>query len=113
MPILLCHDRPADEMRAYLAEQLTASPVDRLAAAFTELGVPDAGRRALSAYDRWVGMLDDKDVRNELKSLKRTAADASSVFREVKSLGETLEEGLLALLFETRLLPYVREYGIF
>jgi hypothetical protein len=38
----------------------------------------------------------------------------SSVFSEATRLGEELEQGLLALLFETKSLPkLVREYAIF
>jgi hypothetical protein len=113
LPILLCHNVTRSEVRAFLAEQLAAPPTDRLAAAFLTLGAVDPGVRALTAYDRFVGMLDDDAVRRELDGLDRVNADRSRVYREIRRQAEELQQGLLALLFETPLLPYVRQYGIF
>ena len=58
-------------------------------------------------------MLDDAGFRQALKELTRADADRSEEFNEVRRLGKSLEEGLLALLFETESLPkIVRDYGI-
>ena len=57
----------------------------------------------------------DKPVRDELRRLSRDKADSSAVYQEVRSIAKTLQNGLLALLFETspELAAVVREYGLF
>ena len=113
VPLLLCHRLRLDERRAFLAHQLAAPATDRLAAAFDTCGARDAGVRALGAYDRWLGVLDDEERRAELESLTKETAPASPVFRDVRRHAAELERGLLVLLFDTELLPHVREHGIF
>src|SRR5829696_4986711 len=113
VPLLQAHRFGRDERRAYLAAQLAAPATDRLAAAFLDCGARDAGVRALSAYDRWLGVLDDEERRGELESLTKETAPASGVFHDVRRHAAELERGLLVLLFDTELLPHVREHGIF
>jgi hypothetical protein len=113
VPLLQCHRFTREERRAYLAAQLAAPATDRLAAAFLDCGARDAGVRALSAYDRWLGVLDDEARRGELEGLTKETAPGSQVFRDVRRHAAELERGLLVLLFDTELLPHVREHGIF
>jgi hypothetical protein len=87
--------------------------LDRIAAAFLELGAVDAGLRAVGAYDRFLGLLADPAVREELAAVTRSTAPRSLPFQEGRRLGREIEAGLQALLFETRIEPLVREYGIF
>ena len=61
----------------------------------------DAGVRALSAYDRWLGVLDDEARRGELESLTKETAHESAVFRDVRRHATELHRGLLVLLFDT------------
>lgn len=112
VPLLLCHRLRAEDIRPELVRQFAMPATDRLAESFLEFDV-DAGVRALSAYDRWIGMLDDDETRAELAALTREAGDRSRAFRTARRHSEDLQNGLLALLFETPLLPLVREYGIF
>jgi len=113
VPLLQTHRFGRDERREYLAAQLAAPATDRLAAAFLDCDACDAGVRALSAYDRWLGVLDDPERRGELESLTKETAHESSVFRDVRRHATELHRGLLVLLFDTPLLPHVREHGIF
>ena len=113
LPILLCHRHRKDAMRSFLTDQLRTSPLDRLAAAFIEYGSLDAGVRTLGAYDRWMGMLNDKGIRTELAQLARADVEASSIYSDARRLSDELEQGLLALLFEPPLEKLVREYAIF
>ncbi len=113
VPLLQSHRFGREDRRAYLAAQLAAPATDRLAAAFLDCGARDAGVRALSAYDRWLGVLDDEQRRAELEALTKETAPASAVFRDVRRHAAELERGLLVLLFDTELLPHVREHGIF
>lgn len=113
LPILLCHRYRAADLGDFLAEALARPSVDRIAWAFLELGVADAGVRAISAYDQFLAMLSEPETRAELERLSRSEAQASALFQEGRRLGVELEQGLLALLFETPIEPLVREYGIF
>jgi hypothetical protein len=114
LPLLLTGELERGEMRAFLIEQLGAPPTDRVAFAFMHAGATDAGLRTLRAYDRWVGMLDQPEVREELGRLTRDQTDRSGVFQEVRRLAIDMELGLLALLFDTHpLRGLTREYAIF
>lgn len=113
LPILLCERHQQSAMRPFLVEQLRAPATDRLAAAFAAYDLMDSGGRALDAYDRWIGMLDDDATRAELAAVRRETADASDAYARVRRAGRELEAGLLALLFETPLVVLVREYGVF
>lgn len=113
LPILQCFRFNRVDMREFLVDQLTAPATDRLAYAFLTWGVPDPGARFFDAYDRWIGLLNDEDVRAELKAVTPSNADDSVAFREVQGIGRDLDRGLLALLFDTDLEPISRQYGIF
>jgi hypothetical protein len=113
VPLLQCHRFDRAQRREYLAAQLAAPATDRLAAAFLDVGARDAGVRALSAYDRWLAVLDDEARRSELEQLTKETAHESLVFRDVRRHAAELERGLLVLLFDTELLPQVREHGVF
>jgi predicted nucleotidyltransferase len=112
LPLLLCHRLRADAIGDELRRQLDQPATDRLAEVFLEFDV-DAGVRAMSAYDRWIGMLGDDAIRAELAGLTRDEGDANRSFRAARRLSDDVQNGLLALLFETPLLPLVREYGVF
>lgn len=114
LPVLACHRVRSQAMVPFLGAQLAAPPVDRIADAFLHYAVPDAGLRTLGAYDRFIGRMHDPEARAALAALTRDEARRDPLFRELRRLGDDLQAGLLALLFETRdLAPLVREYGIF
>jgi hypothetical protein len=113
LPVLLCHLKEASEMPAFLARQLACSPVDRLAAAFIQQRAVPEGVRAIGAYDRWIGLMEDAGVRAELASLRQATRDDSALFAQIREIGDELQRGLLALLYETGLSPLTRWYGLF
>lgn len=113
LPVLLCHMKESREMPAFLTRQLASPPTDRLAAAFLQQNAVPEGVRALGAYDRWIGMSAREDVRSELASLREATRDDSPVWAEIRWIGDELQRGLLALLYETGLSPLTRQYGLF
>jgi hypothetical protein len=113
VPILRCHELRRGDVRPFLCAQLALPATDRLADAFLAAGQVDAGVRCLGAYDRWTGIVGDAVLRDELAALDRAGALSSPTFVEVRRLAAELQNGLLALLFETSLAPAVREYAIF
>lgn len=113
LPVLLASRFNRAQIRGYLREQFSALPSDRVAEAFLDFGAVDAGLRTFRAYDRWLGILSDAELRLELEALPREDAPNSRLFRDVTRLAEELEGGLLTLLFDTELYPQVRDFGIF
>jgi hypothetical protein len=113
IPVLLCHLHRQEDQRSFLLDALQAPPTDRIAHAFLRHDAIDEGVRALGAYDRWIGLLGDDDTRAHLTGLTREAAAEDARFREVRRLAKEFEQGLLALLFETRLSPLAREFVVF
>jgi hypothetical protein len=113
LPVLRCHELRAEEIAPFLAGQFAMPPVDRVADAFLRYGTAAAGADALSAYDAFVALLDDDEVRAELDSLdSRAAAAGSPRWREVAELGATIEARLLGLLFETELGAVTQRYAV-
>jgi predicted nucleotidyltransferase len=113
LPILLCHLRQADEMHRFLTAWLSAPPLDRLAAAFLHYGALEEGVRAFAAYDRWIALMQQPDSRRELKTLRAATRDDSALWQEIRSIGDGLQRGLTALLFDTPLRPLAPQYAIF
>jgi hypothetical protein len=114
LPGLFCGELTREEIRDFLIDQFSAPATDRVAWAFLHAGAPDVGLRTLRAYDRWLGMLDDRDTRAALAGLTRAEAERSPLFAEVRRIATEIEHGLLALLFDTQpLRALTREYAIF
>lgn len=112
IPILQCHLCAKPEMLAYLDAQLSTPPTDRLAAAFDHYEAIDEGVRCFAAYDRWIEIMRSADAREELADLRLDTRDASPLFAEIRAIGETLEQCLIALLFDTRLSQVARKYAV-
>jgi len=114
LPILDCSGLTSEAMPAFLRDQLRMPPTDRIAFAFLQHGAVDAGARALGAYDEFLGLMDEEGFREELRNVTRETADDSDAFAEIRRIAPELENGLLALLFETESLPkLVRDYAVF
>lgn len=113
LPVFECARLQSRQMPSYLQEQFAMAPTDRIAQAFLGHQAADPGGRALGAYDDFLGLLDDESFRAQLQSLTRESSKRSEAFSEAARLGNELERGLSALLFETSLYPLVRDYGIF
>ena len=113
LPVFECATLEREKMTEFLRNQLQMPPVDRIAAAFLTHNAADPGGRALGAYDEFVGLLNDPTFREELNKVTRESKDCPA-FADAARLGKELEQGLLALLFETESLPkLVRDYAIF
>jgi hypothetical protein len=114
LPILECAQLTPEETVSFLDTRLRLPPTDRLAQSFLDAQAVDEGGRTLGAYDEFIGRMDEEPFRDALESLAREDADGSDEFAEVRRLGKRIQSGLLALLFETDVLPtLVREYAIF
>ncbi len=112
IPILQCHLCERVRMTDYLDTQLSTPPTDRLAAAFGHYGAIDEGVRFFAAYDRWIAILADAAARRELTELRFNTRDASGLFAEIREIGETLDQSLITLLFDTALSQVARKYAV-
>jgi hypothetical protein len=113
VPLLLCHLLRADEMPRFLTAWLSATPADRLAAAFLQFDAVEEGARTLAAYDRWLRIMSDAEARAELTRLSAATRDGSALWQDVRTIGREFQQGLLALLFETPLRSIATEYAVF
>jgi hypothetical protein len=113
VPLLLCHLLRADEMPRFLAAWLSATPSDRLAAAFLQFDAVEEGARTFAAYDRWLAIMSDAEARAELAGLTAKTRDDSALWQDIRTIGREFQQGLLALLFETPLRSIATEYAVF
>lgn len=114
LPVLECFRFDLPQIRDYLEEQLNMLPTDRIAKSFLVHDAIEPGVRTFGAYDEFVGRMDDPEFRDDLASVVRDNSGDSAAFADVQRLGRELQDGLLALLYETRELPQVvRDYAIF
>jgi hypothetical protein len=92
LPVLFCRLREEHEIPSFLAAQLAARPVDRIAWAFLEVDLVPEGARCLRAYDEWISMLQDPAFRAAIAALRATTRDESPEFAHVRSVGERLHD---------------------
>jgi hypothetical protein len=114
LPVLECFRFDLAGIRDYLEEQLDMLPCDRIAESFLVHNAIEPGARTFGAYDEFVGRMNDPEFRADLAGVVRDNSAESAAFADVQRIGRELQDGLLALLYETRLLPeVVRDYAIF
>ena len=103
LPILMCRLIEAKHIPDFLYEQMRAPATDRLARAFMHLDRADSGLRTLAAYSDWIALSGNAEARAALAALDQDTRFDSPEFAEIKRIGGLLDNGLLSLLFETRL----------
>lgn len=112
IPILRCHELQSAGVQVFLANQLLMTPIDRLADACIYHGLESSALRIVSAYDKFLELLDDADFRRQLEAVTAEAARNSREFGVVQELGREIDEGLLEILYSPALDRWTREYGI-
>lgn len=114
LPVLECFHYDLGGIRDHLEGQFDMLPTDRIAESFLVHNAIEPGARTFGAYDEFVGRMDDSEFREELAGVVRDNSADSAAFADVQRIGRELQDGLLALLYETRALPQVvRDYAIF
>jgi hypothetical protein len=90
------------------------SPMDLLCRALNESSNPDAARKVVGAYDKFLSTLNDKDKRDELKKLDSSTAVDNQLFLELRILSHVYGGGLEELFFDSeRFNLLTRKYGVF
>lgn len=74
-----------------------------------------AGERLFGAYDEFLGMLDDRDVRRHLDTLPPSQADTDPPYQRVRELGARVQDALNEIFFSagTPLRDLTIRYGVF
>jgi Putative nucleotidyltransferase DUF294 len=112
LPALLCHFVREDEIEPFMRTQIDSVATDRVARAFLHLNQRDAGSRVLTAYSDWIALMGDAKKRKELDGLDKKSRRESRTFKEVQRIGDVLDNGLAALLFETALSEVSMKYAV-
>lgn len=107
----------AQEVVDHLTGLVQAAPLDILAGVvlyyFGEYS--GAGERLFGAYDEFLGMLDDRDVRRHLDTLPPSQADTDPQYQRVRELGTRFQDALNEIFFAagTPLRDLTIRYGVF
>jgi predicted nucleotidyltransferase len=101
----------------YLERELALTPLEVIAKACLELHVSASTARAVfDNYDRFLGILDDREKRNELEKV-RTHEDlrGSRVWGEIRDLSRPFHDGLVSLFLndDDALKTLTMKYGVF
>lgn len=113
LPLLECHRLPSHTIASFLEARFVLTPVERVAEAALAIGEADAGARALSAYQRFLILVDDADLRAKLEGLREEDRGSSELWTQVKEIGDEFQQGMLGVLFGHELADVVRDYVIF
>lgn len=54
----------------------------------------------------------NEEARAELEAVRFSSRDASPLFADIREIGEALDQGLIALLFDTPLNQVARKYAV-
>jgi hypothetical protein len=112
LPALLCHFVDSRDIETYMRSQMDAVATDRVARAFLHLDQRDPGGRVIAAYSDWIDLIGDPEKRSELDGLERKGRRRSRTFKEVQRIGDVLDNGLTALLFESSLGEVARKFAV-
>jgi hypothetical protein len=72
-------------------------------------------RKLLTAYDEFLGMLSDREVRDHLEALPPDPEQSDEAFQRARQLSHAFRDGLLELFFDdrTELSQLTKTYGVF
>ena len=99
----------------HLVSMSKNTPLETLANALLSYQTSDeTARQIFTAYDQFLGMLDDASTRKELEGLNAEDAHTSTTFTTVRKISHDFQNGLTKLFFETQELePLMLKYGVF
>jgi hypothetical protein len=92
---------------------LLESPLDIVASFLDKLGDDATVSQVFRAYDEFLAVLLDSDLRKHLEELEEGAADSDSVYQKARETSHRFRNGLLDLFFGKKLNLLTRQYGVF
>ena len=101
----------------YLEDQFDSSPLETLATACLNLNIKrETALSVFDSYDRFLGVLDDDEKRDELsRAQNHDDLRASKAWAEVREVTKPFHHGLVDLFLkdDDRLKDLTMEYGVF
>jgi hypothetical protein len=99
----------------HIREFVRQSPLEIVARAVQQFSIADGVRRDLfSSYTEFLEILDDKESRQHLKSLRAENSPNDPVFRRIREISSVFEKALDQVFFENpKIGPLIRKYGVF
>ncbi|MEZ5354947.1 MAG: nucleotidyltransferase domain-containing protein [Bryobacteraceae bacterium] len=101
----------------YLSESLTMPPLETLAKICNQIDIGDAAvAKIFDNYDRFLGILDDRNKREDLARAKsHSELRESTAWREIRDISAPFHEGLVTLFFGSHkdLTDLTMKYGVF
>jgi len=100
----------------YLETKLDLPPLQVIAAAIAQTSDrARIGGLILGTYDRFLAILDDPEKRKHLKELGPEAFAEDTLFKDVRVMSHTFQDGLVQLFFKSNdaLAELTMKYGVF
>lgn len=107
--------RDLDLVVGYLGQLVRKTPLDILAHTVLRFFGEHSGtgRDLFDAYDRFLGIMNDRQQRDTLKDLSVNEADSDPVYQEARKLAADFQDALTKLFFDGPVAGFTRNYGVF
>lgn len=94
---------------------LRMTPIDILCRALCERANPETAVKIVSAYDSFIGTLDNEDMRKHLEDLSFEESGEDSAFLDLREISHQFRDGIEQLFFDDdkQLNALTRKYGVF
>ena len=109
------HDINLKHLANHIWECANSTPLDILASTIERFGVDSSIAKALfSSYDRFIGVMSNKEARAELKRMSPQDSRSNSVFAQIREASKSFESSLNELFFRNDDIRKLTEkYGVF
>jgi predicted nucleotidyltransferase len=100
----------------YMEGELAQTPLELLARAALRPSIGrDTQRDLFDSYNRFLGILDDQEKRDALKSMTEAEMATSAVWDEIRTISHAFHSGLRAVFFgnDEELRELTIDYGVF
>ena len=99
----------------HIWEYAKHTPLDILALSVDKLALsPEIAKSLFSAYDEFVEIMSNKDIRQQLKEMRPQNSRSDANFQRVRRISLSFEAGLNHLFFKNeRMRMLTEKYGVF
>jgi hypothetical protein len=112
--ITLDRSTKAPSLADFLFGQMRFTPIDLVSRELLRGDRPDTVKSLMNSYDGFMALLEDDESRRHLEDLKFEDVADDVVFRRVRELSHSFQEGLTELFFgDEDLRQLVTKYGVF
>jgi predicted nucleotidyltransferase len=99
----------------HIRDQVKQSPLEVLAKSMVLYRIPKSiSKELFDSYERFLKLLDDKDVRKKLENLRSEDSRTDPTFKRVRKISQSFEHALDYIFFKNpQMAPLTRKYGVF